>query len=873
MKHILAVIIILGCICQPGFPQDLPPAMPNLQTISQGSYIIPMDEAKQSVSQNDPGTGLSFNGFNTASYGLIYRLLDQGIPVKWIIRAGKQKDSPDFSAMVAQRFPTTGPEQFLMFNSGAFLIDIDNVITETCNGGTSTLQIVNQVIQLFARSVAVYELRENTEMDVRYTLNFPPKIAVLNDGGFANAHTNLLVQAVIPYTEIGSAAFFQDFSCFTTISQPHLEDNLNPSYLPSLNNFLTSGGNFIAQCSAIETFEDPGLLMTTNGVTSVFMGCENISYTYQNSDMAFMQFEGNLASDIFGTISSFSLSPISNLRPTTYEAVRNQQGKFVALGADVNGAIAGGNIFYLGGHEFTSDFIGSCFPVPIIDLPAIKQTQRLYLNTLFVPTSISFACAGNDICICPGGSVELGCDNLIEQPGVTYTWAPGTGLDCTDCPHPIAAPAVTTTYTLTVTSGLGNSCTDPSSVTVEVLDQISIENVQFECDNTNTNFTISFQITGGNPGNFQVIGLTGTFNGNIFTSDPLPSESSFMVEITGPAGCFDSFEGSFACCPANATLSGGGDVCISNPEEIDIVIDLAGTPDWTIEYSIDGIVQPPITTSITPIVITTDQMGVYALISVSDSECTGLVDGEVSITGVDDPLPVILGEDLSFCTGESLILDVSQPNATYEWQDGSSGSGFTISETGAYSVTVTNICGSETASISTVVRPGPEPFFIGNDTILCHGESLRLEASIDNVSYEWQDGSTLPFFNVEEPGLYSLTVFNECGSQSDEVLIDYFSCVPCLVAIPNVFTPNFDGINEVFVPDAFQCDFNNYNLKIFDRWGEMLFQTNDPDSGWDGYFRGRKMQIGVYVWILDYSYNLRGETLNFSEAGDVTILR
>ncbi|MEM7104138.1 MAG: gliding motility-associated C-terminal domain-containing protein [Bacteroidota bacterium] len=873
MKHILITLIVFCCFFQQTYAQDLPPAVPNLQTIATGSYIIPMDQAKQSVVQSEISTGLTFEGFNLAAYGLVYQLLDNGIPVKWVIRAGKDKDEVDFSAMAARRFPTSQSALFHTFLSSAFVVDIDNVITETCNGGTSTLQQVNQIIQQFGRQVAVYELMEDTDMDVRYVLNFPPRIAVLNDGGFASAHTLILNQADIPFTEIGSAEFFQDFSCFTTISQPHLEDILNPSYIPSLNDFLNSGGNFIAQCSAIDTFEDPGLFMTTTGVDFEFMGCENLSYSYDNNDMAFMQFEGNLASDIFGTISSFSLSPGSAFKPSTYEGVRNQQNKIVGLAADVNGAVAGGNMFYLGGHEFTSGFIGGCFPSPIIQLQAIVQTQRLYLNTLFVPTSISFACAGNDICICPGGSVQLGCDNLVVSPGVTYSWSPAAGLDCTDCPNPMATPDVTTTYTLTVTSGLGNTCTDPSSVTVEVLDQISIENVSFECDDTNSSYNIQFTISGGNTGNLQVTGINGTLSGNLFTSEFIPSNTDFMIEVSGPAGCFDSIEGSFGCCPATVNIDGGGQVCIDGPVPVDLVFEFEGTPDWTFEYAIDGVVQPAITTSASPFIITTDVPGIYSLVSIEDSECIGLSSGETSIIMVNNPLPFDLGEDQSFCEGKAFILDATQPNVAYEWQDGSTESTFSVTESGTYAVTVTNVCGSESDEITVGVIPSPDPFSLPNDTTICNTESILLMGPDGDLDYEWQDGSTAPFFIANTPGTYTLTVSNECGSESDEFTLDFFSCVPCFVAVPNAFTPNFDGINDTFFPDAFQCDFLTYELKVFDRWGELLFASTDPDAKWDGYFRGRKMQIGVYVWMLNYSYNLRGETLVFAEAGDVTIIR
>ena len=87
--------------------------------------------------------------------------------------------------------------------------------------------------------------------------------------------------------------------------------------------------------------------------------------------------------------------------------------------------------------------------------------------------------------------------------------------------------------------------------------------------------------------------------------------------------------------------------------------------------------------------------------------------------------------------------------------------------------------------------------------------------------------------------------------------------------IPNAFTPNGDDVNQNFKP-VINNYLMKYNFEIYNRWGELLFTTEDPNAAWDGTFNGKPVQEGVYVYIL-YATDLLG---NFhKEKGDVTLLR
>jgi gliding motility-associated-like protein len=136
-------------------------------------------------------------------------------------------------------------------------------------------------------------------------------------------------------------------------------------------------------------------------------------------------------------------------------------------------------------------------------------------------------------------------------------------------------------------------------------------------------------------------------------------------------------------------------------------------------------------------------------------------------------LPTIyLGKDTTLCEGEMLLLDALTPNATYLWQDNSSNSEFEVSQMGLYWVEVTvNNC-SKADSIQVDFTPLPS-FNLGDDTSLCEGDTLVLDAFMPNASYLWQDNSTDSIFTVKKEGEYWARVtMNNCHS-SDSILVEY----------------------------------------------------------------------------------------------------
>jgi len=210
---------------------------------------------------------------------------------------------------------------------------------------------------------------------------------------------------------------------------------------------------------------------------------------------------------------------------------------------------------------------------------------------------------------------------------------------------------------------------------------------------------------------------------------------------------------------------------------------------------------------------------------------------------------VDLGNDTSLCEGEPILLDAFVLTATYQWQDNSTASTFSPSNSGLYWVTASTPCGLDADSIQIEFIP-PPTVDLGNDTTLCPGDLLTLDATGIDVTYLWQNGATSPTFFVDIDGYYTVQVTGDCGTATDQINVLQANC-GCELFIPNAFTPNGDQVNDIFTPVG-DCLIEDYELLIFDRWGGVVFGSEDPAIVWDGRSSGNEIPIGVYAYKVRY---------------------
>jgi gliding motility-associated-like protein len=152
------------------------------------------------------------------------------------------------------------------------------------------------------------------------------------------------------------------------------------------------------------------------------------------------------------------------------------------------------------------------------------------------------------------------------------------------------------------------------------------------------------------------------------------------------------------------------------------------------------------------------------------------------------PPPVVtLPQANVICVGDILVLDANVPSATYLWQDGSTLSAYEVTVPGWYAVTVTTACGADHDSTEVTAFPNLIPPDLGPDLGLCTGGQITLFANGGNVTYQWNDLSTADSLVVTNPGMYSVTVQDQCASAADTIQITA-SNLPPVVDLPSSAT-------------------------------------------------------------------------------------
>ncbi|HTQ63416.1 MAG TPA: gliding motility-associated C-terminal domain-containing protein [Puia sp.] len=167
-------------------------------------------------------------------------------------------------------------------------------------------------------------------------------------------------------------------------------------------------------------------------------------------------------------------------------------------------------------------------------------------------------------------------------------------------------------------------------------------------------------------------------------------------------------------------------------------------------------------------------------------------------------------------------------------------------------------------------KVGPNPIVLGSaDTTACNGDTVLLNAYIDSsFKYSWQDGSQLPYFETSKTGIYTVTMTNDCGTGQSQKSVEFSECKN-EVYVPNAFTPNGDGKNDIF-----RVRFSNppatYRISIFNRYGQLLYSSTNYSIGWDGTVSGIAQPIDAYAYILEFKDN---KNIEHTQRGTVVLIR
>ncbi|MBK9637912.1 MAG: T9SS type A sorting domain-containing protein [Bacteroidetes bacterium] len=349
---------------------DLPSPSANIQSIKNGALLVTMDTNFQKL----PGY------FNLKAYGLVNELLQNEIPVKWIIKAGKTRSSLgsiDFTSNVTRIHPDTLAMGTIGIRGGTFIID------------SAFADTAFSVIKNFGNNVVVFRLNNTTNMDVRYTLTHKPKILLLNSTGYDTIAVKYLVEAGISpssyYLQTPSGTAFNPVGNWSLISETHLSTTDTSKLNPLLRYSVGRGANLFLSCSTIGSMENATFTMTSGGLDSDTSGLA--AATYNHADLPIAQFLGPMMSPN-GEYKLWKPKAGSTFRSGTYDIMRGNAGAMYYTTAGMKmrpNTLAGGNLFYMSGHDHYHWTVNTG---SINDMNRINK-RRVFLNSIFIPASDS----------------------------------------------------------------------------------------------------------------------------------------------------------------------------------------------------------------------------------------------------------------------------------------------------------------------------------------------------------------------------------------------------------------------------------------------------------------------------------------------------
>jgi gliding motility-associated-like protein len=445
---------------------------------------------------------------------------------------------------------------------------------------------------------------------------------------------------------------------------------------------------------------------------------------------------------------------------------------------------------------------------------------------------------GNDTSICENNSITLHAGK--DYSG--YLWQDGSK----DSIFVANAPGM---YYVQTKNSCGNQHVDSILISQVLPPKISIGPDRKKCNNDTVQLHAPEGLIGYNWfNNYQISSLTAA---NVIVSPLI--DTSYFIRAEWQKGCF-VYDTVQIKVHHSIPVNLGADTSFCTDETLSLD---AGNGFDSYQWSNGSTAQQTVVQT----------AGSYSVITRSAEGC--ISKDTLRVLSVWPAANVALDKQYWLCEGESRILDPGS-FSTYLWQDGSKTKTFTANQPGIYFVKVKDQHGcfaSDTADIRNMV---PQPgHFLPEDTTICSYETMVLQANKNFQRYSWSSGSSSPSIFIQNSGVYWLDVIDANGCKGrDTIFIKPKECMSGIY-VPNAFTPNGDGKNDVFRAMVFG-NIKSFRLTIYNRWGEIVYETSELNKGWNGTYRQKTQDTNVFIWTCHYQ--LQGE-MEKVKKGTVVLIR
>jgi gliding motility-associated-like protein len=481
--------------------------------------------------------------------------------------------------------------------------------------------------------------------------------------------------------------------------------------------------------------------------------------------------------------------------------------------------------------------------------------------------------------ICPGGSSSLSA--TCSAPGAVFGWMPGS-LSGTPV---VVNPAVTTVYTV---GGSASGCTGTASVTVTVnpIPTISFSPMPSLCA-TSPPLTLNQASPAG--GTYSGTGVAG----NMFN----PATSGLgtfdiIYSYTNPTtGCSNTDTTQISVTNGLTISVTPGTSSICPGTSVVLTASGAGSFVWAPTTGLSNSTGATVTANPT-------SSTVYTVTGSNPDGCMGT--NSATVNFYNSSQVSIIAMPNSGCSPLNVAFDYSPPanvlDSTWHWDfDDNFSTNNTSTDSsvqhlythhGNYTVTFTaqdvNGC-TVTASTPVAVYLTPiADFYYSPDYAYTDYPLIFFkDQSTGALLWDWSFGDpVIPSLNVStlqnpshsysDSGLFHVQLIVDNNGCKDTANKDVNIYLNALVFVPNAFTPNEDGKNDIFIPAISGVDESDYSFVIYDRWGKEMFSTHDVAQGWNGKNNGKDVAQGVFTWVIDYT-EIRG--VSHKIKGLVTLYR
>lgn len=522
-----------------------------------------------------------------------------------------------------------------------------------------------------------------------------------------------------------------------------------------------------------------------------------------------------------------------------------------------------------------------------------SDTVSVFVNSLPV------VAAGPDTLICLGDYIIL-----HSSGGIVYSWNPDPTLSDPDTSDPTATPVVSTEYIVEVTDS--NGCVNEDTVSVSVNQNLPVASfvATVVCEEQSTSFTDLSTITGD-----TIVSWQWDLGDSTMQSVPNPANTYaghgyYLVTLIVGTNyfCMDTVTDTVFVNPKPEAFFNYAKNCFGETTLFtdSSQIENGGIVSWFWDFGDNtGNLTVPNPTHYY------SSSGFYdvSLIVQSDSGCADTLVKTIRVYTKPEPAFVsdiaCLNQPTQF-TDSSTVEDTTISIAQWHWSFGDPGNGtsqvsdpvYTYGSPGTYAVELVVVTGDsnyycpDSITQMVTVNPLPEPNCEA-DPLVTTTRAPEIQFSTGTASsYHWDfagldtSGIINPVFSFPDSGVYTvtLTTTNNFGC-SDSCQVEIRITPYYDLEVPNAFTPDPNGpnggdysinpfSNDVFFPVTKYVV--EYQLMIFNRWGELLFVSEDVKIGWDGYYRGVLCQQDVYVWKIKATF---ADGNKITKAGDVTLIR